>query len=70
MADSHAMEARGLKVAFGGLPILKGVDLCVESGDLYGLLGRNGAGKTTARRKNAPPGCRITGAALTKKELS
>ncbi|HBF23464.1 MAG TPA: ABC transporter [Planctomycetes bacterium] len=50
MADSHAMEARGLKVAFGGLPILKGVDLCVESGDLYGLLGRNGAGKTTALR--------------------
>lgn len=29
---------------------MHGVDLCVEQGSLYGLLGRNGAGKTTAMR--------------------
>ena len=50
MSDSPAIEVRGLKVRLGGKPILKGVNLEVRPGDLYGLLGRNGAGKTTAMR--------------------
>lgn len=50
MSANPAIEVRGLKVRLGGKPILKGVDLEVRPGDLYGLLGRNGAGKTTAMR--------------------
>ncbi len=50
MTAKHAIEVRGLQVRLGGKPILKGVNLEVRRGDLYGLLGRNGAGKTTAMR--------------------
>ncbi len=45
-----ALSANGLCVKLGGTEILKGVDLRVDQGDLYGLLGRNGAGKTTSLR--------------------
>jgi ABC-type multidrug transport system ATPase subunit len=31
-------------------PVLKGIDLCVEEGSIYGFLGPNGAGKTTTLR--------------------
>ena len=41
------LEARGLDVAFGATPILRGVDLAVAHGSVCLLAGRNGAGKTT-----------------------
>lgn len=44
------LAAQGLRVRLGGREILRGIDLGVREGDLYGLLGRNGAGKTTAMR--------------------
>ena len=44
------MTAEDLRVRFGSTEVLRGVDLAVREGDLYGLLGRNGAGKTTAMR--------------------
>ncbi len=50
MSDTLAASISGLHVRLGGRPILKGVDLAVGRGELYGLLGRNGAGKTTAMR--------------------
>lgn len=50
MPETPAVVVRGLKVQLGGKPILKGVDMEVFPGDLFGLLGRNGAGKTTAMR--------------------
>mgnify|MGYP002628578951 CR=1 FL=1 len=50
MSTSLAIEVCGLSVRLSGKPILKGVNLEVRRGDLYGLLGRNGAGKTTAMR--------------------
>lgn len=31
-------------------PILKGVDLAIEAGDIYGFLGHNGAGKSTTMK--------------------
>ncbi|HUW76558.1 MAG TPA: ABC transporter ATP-binding protein [Gallionella sp.] len=37
----------GLKVAYGGIHALKGIDLHVEQGELVALIGSNGAGKTT-----------------------
>lgn len=50
MSTTPAANISGLHVRLGGRPILKGVNLSVGKGDLYGLLGRNGAGKTTAMR--------------------
>ena len=38
---------RGLKVAYGGIQAVKGVDLQVAQGELVALIGANGAGKTT-----------------------
>ncbi len=41
------LSVRGLKVAYGGIQAVKGVDLEVRSGELVTLIGANGAGKTT-----------------------
>ena len=45
-----AVEARGLARRFGAQLALDGVDLRVEPGEAFGLLGANGAGKTTFLR--------------------
>src|SRR2546422_3741611 len=44
------LSARGLKRAFGKVRAVDGLDLTVHSGEIYGFLGVNGAGKTTAIR--------------------
>jgi ABC-type multidrug transport system ATPase subunit len=41
---------RGLSKRFGAVEALRGLDLTVEPGQVYGFLGRNGAGKSTALR--------------------
>lgn len=38
---------KGVKKTYKDKEALKGVDLTLESGKIYGLIGRNGAGKTT-----------------------
>jgi ABC-2 type transport system ATP-binding protein len=43
-----AIQARGLRKAFGKSIALDGVDLTVEPGRILGLIGPNGAGKSTA----------------------
>jgi ABC-2 type transport system ATP-binding protein len=45
-----AIEASGLRKAFGGTRAVDGVDLAVPAGSIYGVLGPNGAGKTTTIR--------------------
>ena len=45
-----AIEARGLVKTFGPLRAVDGVDLALEAGRIYGLLGPNGSGKTTLIR--------------------
>jgi ABC-2 type transport system ATP-binding protein len=42
------LEARGLSKAFGGKPALHDVSFRLEKGEIYGLLGHNGAGKSTS----------------------
>ena len=41
------LEARGLKVSYGGINAVKGIDLEVRRGELVTLIGCNGAGKST-----------------------
>jgi ABC-2 type transport system ATP-binding protein len=50
MADEVAVEATGLEKSYGAVKVLAGVDLRVERGSVFSLLGRNGAGKTTTVR--------------------
>jgi branched-chain amino acid transport system ATP-binding protein len=41
------LEVKGLKVSYGGINAVKGIDLEVRAGELVTLIGANGAGKTT-----------------------
>ncbi len=41
------LEVSNLKKSYGGKVVLDNIDFSFESGKIYGLLGRNGAGKTT-----------------------
>jgi ABC-2 type transport system ATP-binding protein len=42
-----AIEVKGLTKRYGDLSAVAGVDLVIESGEVFALLGPNGAGKTT-----------------------
>jgi branched-chain amino acid transport system ATP-binding protein len=41
------LECRGLDAGYSRAPVVRGLDLVVEAGDVLALLGPNGAGKTT-----------------------
>ena len=44
------LKVTGLKVAYGGIQAVKGVDFEVHEGELVSLIGSNGAGKTTTMK--------------------
>ncbi|RZS90303.1 ABC-2 type transport system ATP-binding protein [Motilibacter rhizosphaerae] len=45
--ESPAVEVRGLTKAYEKVEAVRGIDLTVASGELFGFLGPNGAGKST-----------------------
>ncbi|MEY2954261.1 MAG: hypothetical protein RLZZ401_2348, partial [Pseudomonadota bacterium] len=53
MAKSNGnilLKVSGLKVGYGGIQAVKGVDFEVHEGELVSLIGSNGAGKTTTMK--------------------
>jgi ABC-2 type transport system ATP-binding protein len=48
VADVSIIETADLRKRYDGVEALRGLTLSVPSGSIFGLLGRNGAGKTTA----------------------
>jgi branched-chain amino acid transport system ATP-binding protein len=41
------LEVTGLAAGHGALPVLRGIDFCIEAGEIVAVLGSNGAGKST-----------------------
>ena len=59
----NVLKISGLKVAYGGIQAVKGIDLEVNKGELITLIGANGAGKTTTLKAitGTLPNCRVDG---------
>ena len=49
-ASTALLEFRGVRVAYGAIEALHGVDYTVHKGEIVCLLGANGAGKTTTMK--------------------
>ncbi|KMY81004.1 ABC transporter ATP-binding protein [Leuconostoc mesenteroides subsp. dextranicum] len=47
---NNVLEVNNLSKSFKGIPVLQDVSLKVQEGDIYGLLGKNGAGKSTTMK--------------------
>jgi ABC-2 type transport system ATP-binding protein len=45
--SAPVIEAKGLVKRYGTTVAVKGIDLAIEAGEVFGLLGPNGSGKTT-----------------------
>ncbi|TQK07414.1 ABC transporter ATP-binding protein [Herbaspirillum sp. SJZ107] len=59
----NILNIAGLKVAYGGIKAVKGIDLRVDRGELVTLIGANGAGKTTTLKAitGTLPQCKVEG---------
>lgn len=47
MREDILLRAEGICKKFGGIPVLKNVDLEIRKGEVHALMGENGAGKST-----------------------
>ncbi|WP_293777233.1 ABC transporter ATP-binding protein [uncultured Oxalicibacterium sp.] len=60
---NNILKVAGLRVAYGGIQAVKGIDFEVNQGELITLIGANGAGKTTTLKAitGTLPDCRVEG---------
>ena len=59
------LDVKGLTASYGPVPVLHGLDLTVDEGEVVVLLGANGAGKTTTLRALCQMGLVNIGGAVT-----
>jgi branched-chain amino acid transport system ATP-binding protein len=61
--SENILKISGLKVAYGGIKAVKGIDLEVNRAELVTLIGANGAGKTTTLKAitGTLPACKVEG---------
>ncbi|CAN5309336.1 ABC transporter ATP-binding protein [soil metagenome] len=59
----NLLSTSGLKISYGGIEAVKGIDLEVNQGELIALIGANGAGKTTTLKAitGTLPTCTVQG---------
>jgi branched-chain amino acid transport system ATP-binding protein len=47
MPTEALLEVRSITAGYGSTPILRGIDLAIQPGEIVAVIGRNGVGKTT-----------------------
>jgi branched-chain amino acid transport system ATP-binding protein len=59
----NMLSIRGLRVSYGGIEAVKGIDLEVKKGEMVAIIGANGAGKTTTLKAitGTLPPCKVDG---------
>ena len=50
MPTDQILDVSGLWAGYGATPILQGVSMSVSRGEIVGVIGRNGVGKSTLMR--------------------
>ena len=61
------LELENLEISYSGRPVLRGISLAVESGEIFGIAGESGCGKSTLIRGVMgllPPDGAVTGGAI------
>lgn len=48
----NVIEARGLTKVYGGRAVVRNFSMTVAASDIYGFVGKNGAGKSTVMKMN------------------